>query len=79
MDGTPTGGVGMYLGKCTIQNIFIHERCASLDRGRDAIGERVTHALEGRVTLCYISLADSLVDWCKRSANRFYTLVSHPI
>jgi len=45
MDGTPTGGVGVYLGKCTIWNVFHHKRCASLDRGRDAIGERVTHAL----------------------------------
>lgn len=45
MDGTTTGGVGMYLGKCTVRNVFHHERCASFDRGRDAIGERVTHAL----------------------------------
>jgi hypothetical protein len=44
MDGTPTGGVGMYLGKCTVWNVFHHERCAGLDRARDAIGERVAHA-----------------------------------
>lgn len=42
---TLTGGVGVYLGKCTIWNVFHHKRCASLDRGSDAIGKRVTHAL----------------------------------
>ena len=41
----PTGGVGMYLRKCAIWNVFQHERYASLDRGSDAISKRVTHAL----------------------------------
>jgi hypothetical protein len=45
MDGTLPGGLGMYLGKNTIRNVLHHERRASLDRGRDTIGERVTHAL----------------------------------
>jgi hypothetical protein len=39
------GGIRMYLRESTIRNVLYHERCASLDGGRDAIGERVAHAL----------------------------------